>query len=364
MGLLRLFLAICVFFNHVPSGIFHALPSGMAAVESFFIISGFYIAMVWTEKYSLIENSKTIFLVNRWLRLAPAYIAVSLIVVTVSIFKTGSFHGIGGASPIDILLTAISHITLIAQDVFNFMIYDFKNQSFHFANDVLINPNYTQAGIVSPAWYFLAIGQGWSVGVEMWFYLTAPFFVLLKNRYLTLLVLLSLSCKLFIHFEIGLTYDPWVMRFFPSELLFFIFGIFAFRFYSSHRSQWKSSKMGWILLASLLLVGVVFGEYFCTVPNPTQKLSYFFSYSYQLLVLMSLPLIFWSSRNSKWDNWIAQLSYPFYILHLFCLELLNLKPWLAFGATLVFSLFVVYSIEKPIDKIRARLTKRGIKIIS
>lgn len=51
--------------------------NGDAAVQAFYVISGFYMALVFTEKYSAAETPARTFWISRYLRLAPAYILVS-----------------------------------------------------------------------------------------------------------------------------------------------------------------------------------------------------------------------------------------------------------------------------------------------
>jgi hypothetical protein len=61
MGSLRLFLALSVAFGHfgVPLG----FPTSDIAVQSFFVISGFYMALVLNEKYG--PGSYWLFISNR-----------------------------------------------------------------------------------------------------------------------------------------------------------------------------------------------------------------------------------------------------------------------------------------------------------
>ena len=64
MGLLRLLLAVSVVLVHT-SGCFGLRPLGAAeAVQTFYIISGFYMAMILTEKYRG-QGSYRLFLTNQ-----------------------------------------------------------------------------------------------------------------------------------------------------------------------------------------------------------------------------------------------------------------------------------------------------------
>src|SRR5262245_39940720 len=75
MGLMRFLLAMAVVVGHIgPSASDFALLPGNLAVEVFFSISGFYMSLILTGKY----HDRTTFYVNRFLRLYPVYLIVSV----------------------------------------------------------------------------------------------------------------------------------------------------------------------------------------------------------------------------------------------------------------------------------------------
>jgi peptidoglycan/LPS O-acetylase OafA/YrhL len=78
MGSLRLILALSVFLAHTGSlfGVFLVGPS--VAVQSFFLISGFYMALVLNEKYKG-SGSYYLFITNRLLRLLPYWVVLSVL---------------------------------------------------------------------------------------------------------------------------------------------------------------------------------------------------------------------------------------------------------------------------------------------
>ena len=75
MGTLRFLLALSVAYGHLTK--LPSFPSSDVAVQSFFVISGFYMALVLNEKYGL--GSYWLFISNRLLRLWPAYAAVLIL---------------------------------------------------------------------------------------------------------------------------------------------------------------------------------------------------------------------------------------------------------------------------------------------
>jgi len=72
MGTLRLLLALSVAYGHLAVPL--RFPTSDIAVQSFFVISGFYMALVLNEKYG--PGSYWLFISNRLLRLWPAYFVV------------------------------------------------------------------------------------------------------------------------------------------------------------------------------------------------------------------------------------------------------------------------------------------------
>jgi peptidoglycan/LPS O-acetylase OafA/YrhL len=69
MGVLRTLLALSVVLSHSGPLFGIELVGGQLAVQSFYMISGFYMTMVLTEKYVNANSSYRLFISNRILRL-------------------------------------------------------------------------------------------------------------------------------------------------------------------------------------------------------------------------------------------------------------------------------------------------------
>src|SRR5678816_3051036 len=69
LGLIRVLLAMAVLFGHLPILDVHIIGAALA-VQAFFIVSGFYMALVLSGKYS---GQAGLFYSNRLLRLTPTY---------------------------------------------------------------------------------------------------------------------------------------------------------------------------------------------------------------------------------------------------------------------------------------------------
>ena len=129
MGIIRLLLAISVTVLHfMPSLGVRFLVEGHMAVKLFYIISGFYMALVLREKYNG-PGSARLFLGNRFLRLLPTYYLLLLLPVLAMAagrLLTGRMMVFGGLShwvehlhhmqPLAAVLLAISNLTVIGQE--------------------------------------------------------------------------------------------------------------------------------------------------------------------------------------------------------------------------------------------------------
>src|SRR5437899_9041000 len=90
MGVIRLLLALSVLIFHAGKFFNYNIVNNTIAVFSFFIISGFYMALVLDKKYSK-QQSKLLFWSNRLLRIFPLY-WLSLLVVFSFVLVKFVFH--------------------------------------------------------------------------------------------------------------------------------------------------------------------------------------------------------------------------------------------------------------------------------
>src|SRR3954451_18121971 len=117
MGMLRLFLALCVVSQHTKNPFRVKLLDAGSAVFVFFVISGFYMAMILNEKYTGHGANRT-FYWNRVLRLWPAYAISTILLVTV--YVHWDYVELLGALPwTSVVFIVLSHVTAIGQDLFS-----------------------------------------------------------------------------------------------------------------------------------------------------------------------------------------------------------------------------------------------------
>lgn len=316
MGSLRLILAICVVIAHSSTIFGLTSVGGRMAVQSFYIISGFYMTLILKEKYIGSNNSYKLFISNRLLRLYPIYWAVLLLAVFFSlgiiIYTNGNHLGqfqvyidyFGTMKLTSFMFLVVSNIGLVFQDWIMFLGLDTDSGNLFFT---------TNFSNTDPYLYrFLLIPQAWSIGIEITFYLIAPLIVRRQISVIILLIFLSISLRIFLSSK-GLEHDPWTYRFFPTELLFFLLGTLAYHGYKKI-TKFNILKSNLYLIYGFLLIFTVF---FGSISFP------FLGKIYFLVFFLSIPFIFILTKNWKIDRYIGELSYPVYISHLLVLYVIN-----------------------------------------
>jgi len=140
------------------------------AVQAFYIISGFYMALILTEKYTG-KNSYKLFITNRFLRLYPIYWTVLLgtilaCIVAVKINGKGQlgmyfqYYDVMNFS--SFLFLVFTNIFMFFQDIVMFLGLDTTTGNLFFTT------NYQET---SPTLFqFLFIPQAWTIGVELMFF--------------------------------------------------------------------------------------------------------------------------------------------------------------------------------------------------
>ena len=92
MGVLRLLLAVGVVLSHVGGSILaYAFTPGDASVQCFFIISGFLMAMIWSETYARAGDVR-LFYSNRILRIWVPYLVVLAAALVVATLRYVTAH--------------------------------------------------------------------------------------------------------------------------------------------------------------------------------------------------------------------------------------------------------------------------------
>lgn len=341
MGFLRLLFALSIVVVHTHP--FLKLETiAPFALNSFFVISGFYMAFILSEKYIGMKGSYKLFLSNRFLRLYPMYWIILLLTFA---------------------LTLVKYFMIPTQDNYITHLLSYLAQS-SFAgweilltvlrNIFLIQPiDYFRTNFLDPG--YLMIQPAWSLQVEFFFYLFAPLLVRIKTPFLLLITFIFAFVSFgpphaFLQTNLSISY------LILDRFVFFLFGMLSYKLYAHIHPKVSSKKLPKIIFASFLLVLSIF----CTLFPESSSLRLF----YYLVLVIALAFIFMLTKKIKFDMTIGLLSYPVYLSHQLIYKVLMSTP-LATGnpqlqtlmtivVTIGFSWLLVFFIEKPINAYRQK----------
>jgi peptidoglycan/LPS O-acetylase OafA/YrhL len=344
MGLLRLFLALSVIAGHSQTTVFGYNGIGAwYAVNFFFIISGFYMAMVLNEKYKDISHIH--FYKSRLLRLLPAYYISVLIAFLVSFSSAvGFFEHLSLSGKVYFIF---QNLFIFGQDLSYLFCVKTKSLSCAYPVAMTINP---------PAW---------SLAVELGFYFIAPYF--LKSEKKTF-VLFLLGCFYFlslnaIHFPLEQTdyfrsvdISAFNYYFYPSSFVFFGGGALAY-----HLSKRSLNPHYFVAIFAIILLSF------------TQTIMPFW---HLLFISLAIPVLFDYTATNQIDRSIGEMSYPTYILHFPVLlflrpftlthpeyfKFIGLGSWVSI-VSIAIGLLIYFLIEKRVTKYRSHYA-RPIKVFS
>jgi peptidoglycan/LPS O-acetylase OafA/YrhL len=342
MGLLRIMLAMAVLLSHLPPAPFQFIGGGLA-VQGFFIVSGFYMALVLGGKYSDVG----LFYSNRLLRLLPSYF-VMLAIAAAALFGlswtvTFSREGFIGAyqHPATAAFFVFEHIAIMGQDLLFW---------FQLTPDgalVLDPANTPPSDTHVIGWQPLLVPQSWSLSLELLFYLCAPFLARRGWRALAAICAASIALRFAGH-ALPLDYGLWQGRLFPTSLFLFVLGML------SHRTlplvtRLSNPLLGW---------GVAIALYALIAGLPLLKLDDEIGrWLVYAAIAAAIPFIFAASNNVAFDRWIGDLSYPLYLTHLVVIAGVLItgvpRPVLvAIGGSLALSALLLVLVDRPVDRWR------------
>ena len=340
MGILRFVLSASVVIWHSYNGYsLNWLPfNAGACVIFFFIISGFYMTFILNEKYNF--NESILFWENRMLRLWPSFI-LATVLMAVFVEKDLISRAYRDTSFLTFLTIIVSNISMFA--------YELKDIGGLSNNGNLVPFNLSETPINS---YFY-LSPGWSLGLELWFYIIAPF--LLRSFLKTLLAFIFGTIFLVSIKIIGLG-ELWAYRSFPPVLSFFMLGSLSYHLGKIIKKH--SLKNNYYIIGFNLILPITL--FFLIFPNtldsfiPNQHKAKFF----MIILFLFIPAWFNSTKYSNIDNIIGSLSYPLYIIHPFIIFLIYdfsdklFFPFYVLFTSSIASLMMVLFIENPINKWR------------
>jgi len=286
MGAIRLFLAFVVVIDHVrvlilrPFGLDTGeyIKLGMNAgyaVMFFYVISGFLISYVLQNKYPATPAGTYRFYKARAVRIYALYWAVYAVS---SVFL----------DPARAYAIWTGHLRDLLPGLFLFGA-DWRVAFGDYPNEYY-GPFPT------------GLNPAWSLGVEMTFYLIAPF--LLRSLTGTVLVLLmSVLVRAALVNVFGF-FESWTYHFFPSTVLFFLLG---------HLSRLLSARLRLSpkLTCSFLLPSILF-----SLLSVGQSFDNPYFYLSVTCFAVSLPGVFALTKDTKALNFMGDISYAVYLTQL------------------------------------------------
>ncbi len=310
-GHLRLFLALVVVYEHIAG-----VMIGRAAVYLFFVLSGFWIYRMWTERYSGTRSAYLTFMASRYWRLMPTMAVASLFAFALAAMAKDGW----------------GHAFLSAQDMRSLFSHVF------FVGYSGLDPR-----LLEPAW---------SLDVEMQFYLVAPILAF---------ALAKVGALRFAAAMIAVTAWGWLIDM-PGHIR--LIGWFAVGM-AAAAVPWRPGK-ALVAVSVLLGVAVLLGVLVSSLaPILTDRGFYTQTTALNwLLAAILLPLAIRSCHQESdgRDRFLGDLSYPVYLIHwplvVFAYDFLpreGLAPLLfTMAGSILLSVVILRWIDLPLQRARSR----------
>lgn len=341
MGLIRFYLAAAVVLAH--NGFKSPGVEGYISVMIFFMISGYYMSMVLNEKYT---KSVGVFFMSRFLRLWPSYIIVFLATyVYVGGMGSQIYEGITSS-----ILVWFSSITMLMYHILNWFGVSSTGDL------VFLNQGIRTSGVY-PLVYATHMEQMWSIGIEICFYITAPF-IARRVRLLILLMVCFASYYVIMRYFYAQS-SPLINRSALSSFWLFLSGMLSYHLFVllKTRSWMRYLKYGYVAPASLALSILLVYTLQVYFYNPYVVVVCMLSFS------LLIPIIFYSSKYNSIDRFIGELSYPLYLVHWPIVAYVFtdhrgdfLWSVMLLGASVFLAIVLYIIVDKNIDKVRVKLS--------
>jgi peptidoglycan/LPS O-acetylase OafA/YrhL len=304
MGSLRFLLALSVAGGHTASMFGFSAPwimPGSRAVQIFYMISGFLMALILNGKYGDTPRGNWIFYTNRAVKIYVPYFAVLAATIAVCLISksiSGNalllnvwFAEAGNMTFPTWAFALFANIFIVGQEWGYLLVYR--------AGQILFSLHAFEAPPMASQ--FTIIVPAWTLSIELMFYIVAPF--ILRQHVLLIAALAYASYRLrFDGYHVGFYSEATNYRFFPFELSLFLYGAICFRlgkFLLPANPKWSGA------IAAMAC-------FFVLAP-----LKLFQGYQYELYAVIGilLPTLFDFGRRAKWDRSLGDLSYPLYLVH-------------------------------------------------
>ena len=368
MGAFRFILACIVILHHLPEvpGSY-LLLGGPEAVETFYIISGFYMALVLDKKYSHCTKTYKTFILSRFLRIYPQYLAVLFITVCSYIliaklsntpyenFISNYFAQLNALVLWEKAVLICTSLAIFGQEWLSYL-FDGRYHMLH------------------------PISLGWSLACELTFYLTAPIIFHFSKKRLIILLALFMLLRVALLPTMGIKF----VYFLPiAQYPLFLIGFLVYRL-----GDIKAPKPLTTLSIIIFFAFMLFGGMAVT-STLTLKLKLFTSEAVSVgrigniaywLFYPSVALLLWKIHKldlaglAGIDKLLGNISYPVYLTHRIIINLFSLLLMSSifvridiyfyaaiFISTLTVSVLLEIFIQRRVDRFRGAIVKRAMR---
>ncbi len=355
MGMLRFLLAIAVILTHVNlDG--HYLIQGGDAVKIFFIISGYYMAMILSGKYGTEKEGVNRFYYNRALRLFPLYYVILALTMGWQLFCLTGENGHSLSRGLHAFgqifagkLAWLPNYTLVGLDASYYFDKTPTGLAFHVAH------------IPPPGEYWLHewvwVFQMWSVAAELWFYVFAPSLVRIPIKWLAAVIAGSFALQVYLSYGVG--FDPGYC-FWGANIYLFGLGVLVYRLRSHLKITPSTPAIG-------ILIGA--GAVLWLTSQPLLHL-HLHRYILEATGALLVPTLFDLTKLNGWDRWVGNLSYPIYCCHMLGREWaktlighthlsFSYLPVMTIVVTLPLSVVLYYGVDHLVERYRQKISERA-----
>jgi len=368
MGLLRYLLAVAVVVAHSAPIAGLPLLGGGLAVKLFFLVSGFYMGLILSEKYQALPGGIGLFYSNRFLRIFPVFWLVLAVELALMPLWQATLAGgdprwtlwreawaAGGEG--GVLLAALSQAALAGTEVFSLFSWSPERGWFWHEGGSL-----PEQGV--RGWAFLAMPHSWTLSCELFFYLLAPALNRLGTAALAGLLGATILATWWLLGLLPSALAEVAADFFgPAQMGFFLAGMLAYRLHVvGLYAGWRRFLAPAAILA--LFAAVLAHGWLATLSHRLSLWGLF------VLATFALPALFEWSRRLRWDRAVGELSYPVYLVHLLAISAVLLAAgagagdapfrgmvWFPLASILLSTVLawgIVVAFDRPLDRYRQR----------
>lgn len=363
MGIFRYLLALSVLMAHV-GGLGWISPR--VAVYSFYCVSGYLIFRVLDGVYMDHSHGVAKFYLNRFLRLAPLFLVMLFLAYLVSYARDGHPHDIGNNE-------TVSYVSTVTYtDTGKSMLHDLK---------VFFSPEVFFKGGV-PYFGFdrhNALHQGWSIGIEMTFYVIAPLLLLFYRKNVKIIYLAAFAALLaFIYFGLeSPDFENFNYKNFITSFYAFLGGVLIYHF-----SKQTSFRFSYRHTIPFLLIWF-YALWFWSTTHHSHMREMTNMTAVFVLLFFTLPVVAVVCFTrvpecfESIDRWFGNMSYGIYLNHFLVASLMltadeifarhfnyerifGIPNRTHFGVQAIvfstlFAHFTYLMVEEPVERLRKKL---------